>query len=154
MTLGLFVLIAWVMIIIFFLIPKSLDWKENMIMFFSLSIIIISLSTVLDLNLKLIQTSKKVEMFVPVWLFRNIIIPLIFIVFLNLFNFSKNKLKKIGIAALTIAGVFLIEKVTLITGIIKHTGWNQYYTLLTIITLMTFSFFFAKLVNRIGKGAK
>lgn len=149
MTLSLFVLIAWLTIIAFFLIPKSLTAEENIIMFFILNITIISINTILSLNLNLIKSSPKLDAFISSSIQRTTIIPICYLILLNLLFFCEKKAKKIAISILMILILSSIELLALWTGFKTYTGWNFFLTISTLSVLTLIYFFLAKFVKKI-----
>ncbi|QGU95351.1 hypothetical protein GOM49_09855 [Clostridium bovifaecis] len=149
MPLPLFVLIAWVTIIIFSIVPKKLDLIENIIMFFSVSIIEINISTIATLNLGLIENSKDPKMFISLLINRNITIPLWILIFINLTNALESNFKKISIEAITLFILVFVKLLALWTGVKVYTGWNSYYDVISLLGLMIFSTFFAKMLKKL-----
>lgn len=149
MILSLFVFIAWVIICIFFLIPKGLSIIDNIIIFFCFTIIVINIFTILDMTLRLIQHNDNPEMFISLVVQRNIIIPLGLVIYANLITFLKTRSKKIVITATTLLVLHFIELLTVWTNIKIYTGWNGYMDIATLAALMIFSVFLTKWIKKI-----
>jgi hypothetical protein len=148
LVLALFVSIAWMFISVFFLVPKSLSRAENIIVFFCLSMIVINIFTIPDLNLRLMQHSYKPELYISYLIQRSIIIPVSLLISINLIFHQLSMFKKIVIAIITLSILCFIELLTILTGIKIYTGWNGCLTIITLTTLITFSFFLSKWIKK------
>lgn len=151
MALIIFSLIAWLTITVLLLIPRKLDEKENILLFFLLTILIISFFTVLDLNLHLIESSKRVELFLGLWVHRNLILPVTLIIFLNLWECWESRYRKIGITLLTFGFLFFTEQLAVALDIKKYTGWNRAGSLLSIIAFMIIAYFLKSIISGIPR---
>jgi len=149
LVLSLFVLISWITISAFFLIPKSLLKVENIIAFFCLSMLVINLYTIPDLDFKLIQHSFKLELFICYLIQRNIIVPVILIISMNLIFLKLSIMKKIIIAIATLKILCSIELLSIWTGIKTYTGWNGYLTIIALTTLIILSIIISKCIIKI-----
>lgn len=139
LIIGLFTFIAWIIIILFSLIPKTLNILENIIMFFCISIIEINFYTILTLNLSLIQNSQDPKMYIAILINRNIIIPLSFLIFVNSYTFIKEKFKKLGVIVVTLSFLVFMDLFPLHIGMKVYRGWNGYLdTLVTVVFMILF----------------
>jgi len=150
-ALALFVFIAWIIISVYFFVPKRLSMEENTLLFFFFTIITTNMFTIVDLDLKLIQHSDKLDMFISFWIFRNIIIPLSLIIFVNSINTLKSKAKKF-VTLLVFLFLYSIDLLAFSIGLMTC-GSNLYLgsgVLLAI--LMLTAFLTMKLVSRLPEG--
>lgn len=144
MPIALFTFIAWVTIIIFSVIPKTLNILENIIMFFFISVIEINFHTLLTLNLNIVENSKDPKLFLAVLMNRSIIIPLSFLVFVNVHTFFKEKFKKLGVIFVTLSFLTFMDLLPLHIGMKVYRGWNVYLDTLITIVFMIFFVILAK----------
>lgn len=139
MQVALFALITWLIIIIFSVIPKTLNIIENIIMFFLISIIELNFYTILTLNLKIVENSKDPKLFFAVLMNRSIIIPLTFLIFINVYTFLKEKFKKLGVIVVTLSFLTLMDLLPLHIGMKVYRGWTGYLdALVSIVYLVLF----------------
>jgi len=148
-ALALFAFIAWVIITVFCLIPKRLLIEENITLFFIYNIIVINIYTILDLDLKLITPNNETDMFISLWLHRNIIIPLSLIIFVNLVINSTTRIRKSFTSVVAFLILYFIEVLTLWVNIKTYSGWNLYLTAVTMTALMLVAFMIMKLITKL-----
>jgi hypothetical protein len=144
MILGLFVFIFWINIIIFQLIPRKLTVVENSFLLFMVTILVINIFTITELNMHLVITNKKPSMYLCEWTFRTLIIPVSMMNFSNLVHQTQNQLLKWGIGALFFFEIGSVEFLTLQLKIKAYTGWNGYFTGLSFIFILLFTYFLMK----------
>jgi hypothetical protein len=149
LVLALFAFIAWLTIIVFSFIPKSLSTEENIIMFFILNITTISVYTILTLNLRLIEPSNALDAFIAQCIHRSLIIPLCLLTLINLTFSYDQKLKKITVSIIAILILNFIELLTVWASLKSFTGWNSFLTILSLIVLVVFFNVLARLLKRI-----
>lgn len=149
LVLALFAFIGWLTITVFFIIPKSLSTEENVIIFFILNITIISIYTILTLNLRLIEPSSELDAFIAQCIHRSLITPLCLLTLINLTSSYGEKLKKITASIIAILILNFIELLSVWTCMKSYTGWNPFLTILTLIVLVVFFNVLAKLIKRI-----
>lgn len=142
MTVGLFVFIAWIVISVYFYVPKQLGTKDNILLFFFLTIISMNIFTILDLNLNLIQHSNKTDMFISFWLHRNIIIPFSLTIFANFID-------KFFVTVSVFSILYLINLLAFWVGFISC-GSNLYQGSAIVLTVfMLLAFITMKLVTKL-----
>jgi hypothetical protein len=148
-----FMLIAWLTICIFFFIPKGLKRIGNILLFFFFTIIILNIFTILDLNLKLIEHSYRADLFISMWLQRNVIMPMCFMIFINLFTYYKSRFKKVAAFIITFLVLFLVELLIVRTGVKVYRGWNSYLTLARIAGTFALFILLEKFIRKIPERA-
>jgi hypothetical protein len=150
MVVSLFALLGWATIIVFFLIPKSLNTEENLILFFIINIITISIYTILTLNLRLLGSAENVASFIALWIQRSIIIPLCNLILMNLLPLYDNKLKKVITAVVITLILTFVDLLTLWVDVKTYTGWNAFLTAFTILVLVPFYYGLAKFIKKVS----
>lgn len=139
MQVALFAFITWLIIIIFSIIPKTLNVIENFIMFFLISIIELDFYTILTLNLNIVENSKDPKLFFAVLMNRSMVLPLSILTFVNLFIFLKGKLKKLGLIVITLSFLSLMDLLPIWLGMKVYNGWNgSLDALVSIVYLILF----------------
>ncbi len=144
MVLAIFVLIAWIIISVYLLVPKKLTLVENIFIFFSATILIINIATIVDLNLGLVQSSKVPEKFLAMWLQRNIIDPIFIVIFINFIFYNIRVIKKMGIMLIVILVLNLVEFVAIQLGVKTYKGWNTLFANISLATVLFISFLLIK----------
>lgn len=153
MTLALFVFIAWVIISVYFFVPKRLSTEENILLFCFFTIITINIFTILDLNLKFIQHNYKSEMFISFWIHRNIIIPLSLIIFVNLINNFNSKIQKFITTILIFSILYLIDLLAFGMALMTCYSSSLYLaSAILLVVLMLLAFLTMKLVTKLPEG--
>jgi hypothetical protein len=147
-----FVLITWVVICIFTLLPKSLSPVENIILYFLLVMSSTMSTTILALNLNLIVISDRIHIFFCFWLIRTIAIPLILLGGINIFLCYKNCWIKVLVLISCVVIALGIETLSHMKGLVTFTGWNQYYFMILVLFLFGLNYGMAKLLRKIGQG--
>ena len=152
MALALFVFIAWVIVSVYLFVPKRLSMEENILLFFFFTIITINIFTILDLNLELIQHSNKSDMFISFWIYRNIIIPLSLIIFVNFVDIFKSKMARIILTMFVFLILYLINLIAFGIGLMTC-GSNLYLgSAILLSILMLLAFLTKKLVTKLPEG--
>lgn len=146
MTVALFSLIAWITIIVFSLIRKSLSKIRNVILFFCFSIIIINLFTILTLNMEVIKNANEPELYFCILLQRSIIMPLSLLTYVNMSN-SQKKTRRILASVCTFVALFFIEMLLKWLNIKIYVSWSVLATIITIVLLIIISNLLTKLLD-------
>jgi len=153
MNLAIFVLIAWIIITVYLLVPKKLNLNETILLFFFYTIITITIFTIIDLNLKLIQHSNKTESFISLWVHRNIIIPMSLIILVNLILTFTSKVKKYISIILSFSVLYSIDLLAYWLGQKTYHGSNQYFASAILdTTLILIAYVMMKLVKKLPEG--
>jgi hypothetical protein len=149
LILAFFILITWAAISLFFLVPRSLTIEENTILFFIINIAISNMFIILTLNLKLVNYNTGYRSIVALFAFRNLIIPVCLLIFLNLAFYYSEKSKKIFAFIITLLLLSFIELLTQWTGIKIFSGWSPFYNIFIYILLALISFLLVKLLKKL-----
>ena len=86
MSLAIIALVAWLVMIVFVLVPKWLTLTDIFFLYFIVGIMTVSLFTLLDVNLHWVPVTRKVEKSLALDLCRFIIIPLLVIMAAGILN--------------------------------------------------------------------
>ena len=150
MSLAVCVLITWVVIIAFSLIPKKLDEIEMVFLFFVNTIFELSIFTIFHVNLKWILVNHSVEKSFADLVLRVVMIPVVFIITTNILLYQWKFLKWVIVAAI-IAGFLIINILVQKLGILKTHHWNPLYTLILFSSYAVFSRIMVGLFNMLAK---
>jgi hypothetical protein len=110
---------------------------ENFIMFFLISIIELNFYTILTLNLNIVENSKDPKLFFAVLMNRSIVMPVTFLIFINVYTFLKEKFKKLGVIVVTLSFLTLMDLLPLYIGMKVYRGWTGYLDTLVTVVFMT-----------------
>ena len=153
MALDLFIFIAWLIISVHLFVPKKLSTEENILLFFFFTIITINIFTILDLNLKLIQHSNKIDFFISFLIHRNIIIPLSLIIFVNCIITLKSRIEKIVTTVLIFLIVYLVNLIAFGIGLMTCYSSNLYLvSAIVLAVLMLLAFIIMELLTKLPEG--
>ncbi|MDQ1147228.1 FlaA1/EpsC-like NDP-sugar epimerase [Bacillus sp. SORGH_AS 510] len=104
--------------------PKKISLVNQLSMFFIISMLLINSMTILSLDKNLIEYTHEKEGFFAFILYRDLVYPLLFLIYLNLYK----QIKKDSIRVLLIIGMlatfFLIELTALKTKLLYYINWN------------------------------
>lgn len=148
MILALYAFIAWAALIVFTWMPKRLGKLDNILIFVSVSMVILDLFSRVTTNLGLIFYDEKPDKFYSMCIYRSIIFPLCLLIFANLLASAPKKAAKAAAASGILLFILLMEYLSLQTGIIKATGWNIYYSMIVLAGLMVLSAVLQKVLSR------
>jgi hypothetical protein len=141
MVISTYFFISWIVITIFALIPKPLKYTENIIILFIISIILTDYLTIVGYNYSFLNLTKKREHFLAFLLFRNIIIPLLLLVLVNIFYAVTSLKKRILFVFFLLFIMTVIERINTFFKLYSYSKWNVYlsigvYLLLIVLCLL------------------
>ncbi|QOR64765.1 hypothetical protein IM538_12940 [Cytobacillus suaedae] len=147
MALAVYVIITWLVILCFTLLPKKLSFIENSFVFLIMSIIIKNSFTIVGLNLKWIESNKEPEIFLAYFLYRTIIYPFALLFLVNIVNTSNRSLPKYLTTISVIFFIFLVEILGEKLNIYTYNEWNNWYSITEIILFAYLSFLATKFIR-------
>ena len=112
----------------FFYQRKSLTFLENSIVYMLITILTTNVMTIVKLNMKLIKVTENPLLFPAVLFYRDGIIPLLVLLFINMFY------KKISLKAKFIYFMVLytcsfgIEALLVFLHVLDYVNWNFFYS--------------------------
>jgi hypothetical protein len=133
-----FTLISIFVIAIFSLIPKKLQIREYIFIWFITTILLLNFFGFAGNYFQLIMGPKQLESYFTLILFRSIILPAIFLIFFTVyFSFDKKWLSMIG---LYIALVFM-EVLSQVFGLYDYKDWNFGLSMISLFIFQFVTFF-------------
>ena len=145
-------LLCFLFLIIYCNSHHKLSGKKVIVVFFSTSIVIMNLYTVIGMNLKYIMISLHSEEFVGFLLFRNLVLPLFFTMICGYLNSSQYKLKRGGHLLLFFSGITLLEIINLHFRVYTYNHWYFGLTLLMFLFVLLFILLVLHLYEKAGEG--
>jgi hypothetical protein len=124
MELTVYIIITWFVVTYFITALPEADLVKNIILYMLLIILLVSASTILYMNLELINLTKDRIKFVSVVLCRNVVTPLLLVIFSNIFCKLKTYLKKTASIILILFLLLSIELLNLQLCLHTYVRWN------------------------------
>ncbi|WP_029326559.1 hypothetical protein [Bacillus sp. m3-13] len=128
MELVIYLILTWFIATFFFFQKKRLLFIENLMLFLFFLFINKCVLTMISMNLSLIMYSKEPHLFICFWLQRNIIFPLILLIFVN-GVFTKSIGKKVTGGLFTLIVILLTEALAIHFSIIHYHMWSFFISL-------------------------
>jgi hypothetical protein len=146
MELVVFFFLSWLVISIFTVINKELDIVKSTFIFFIILVININFSWIINDELKLITIQEKWLPYTAYLFNRNIIIPIIVLLHLNLFIRNRSYTKKAIILLSSVLILLIISFISIRLNILEFKKWTFwfeaiYYLCLNLIALFSFILF-------------
>ncbi|WP_338448399.1 hypothetical protein R4Z09_19475 [Niallia oryzisoli] len=128
MSIAVLALLAWLVLIVFAIVPKGLTLTDMAFLYFLIVIITITLFTILDVNLHLVPLTRSVEGSFAMYIDRFIVIPFHILLSVCLLN-SHLKAKGKWILSLAIvSSLCAADRIYLWAGLITYHSWNEFYS--------------------------
>lgn len=135
MELVIYLILTWFIATYFFFQKKRLLFIENLMLFLFFLFINKCVLTMISMNLSLIMYSKEPYLFLCFWLQRNIIFPLILLIFVNGI-FRKSMGVKVTGGLFTVIVILLSEALAIHFSIIQYHMWSFFISLILAIAYL------------------
>lgn len=146
MGLPFLITITLIISIIFFLQKKSFSFTQNSIIFMMLTIVTTNYLTIMSLNIKWLKLTEGPFLFIGFILYRDFLIPLLVLIFINMF-FNTSKMKnKIFVFILLLLGLQAVELISIRFGIIEYVKWNLFLAAIINFLYLLIGLALAKIV--------
>lgn len=127
MILTVFIVIAWIITSIFWVQTKRLSLIDYLILWFINSIVIVSVRTLLSLNMGWVELSEGYAMSLTYLLRRSFIDPMFLLIAVNvLADETKRKMWKVIIVIAILGALNLLEYVMVKVGVLKFIHFNYF----------------------------
>lgn len=130
MTLTVMALFAWIVIIVFVLIPKRFTLADFIFLYFVCVVLTITLFSHLDVNVHWVPTTRDVEKSFALHICRFIEIPLLVIMSANILHSNFRSWRRWALTAVIIAVLILGDYLMRWTDMIEFVRWNVVYSVL------------------------
>lgn len=142
MELTLFIIIAWIIVAYFVSVLPSENLIRNLILYMVLIIFMTSVSTVISLDLGFIGITTNKVKYVAVIIYRNIITPLLLVIFNNIFSELKSYYSKIASITVILLLLSTLEFISLRLHLQVYIKWNfmlfiLFYSVSILIAIIT-----------------
>lgn len=146
MELVLYAIISWLVITYLFTTIQKIEVIRSIIMYSIVAILTVSSFTIISLNLKLIYITEDRTKFLSLLMSRNIIIPFLIIIFVNLFYRLTSYKKIVPIISLILL-ITLLEFINLKLQIYSYVQWNFALTFLINSLFVLTALILSKCIN-------
>jgi len=123
--------LALTLALVFYFQTKPFSFLQNSILYMVLTIITTNVITILSLNLKWIRPTDNPFLFPALLLYRDVIIPLLVLIFINGFHGNKVLWIRASYFLICFIGLLAMDLLFLICKIIGYTKWNLYFAAVT-----------------------
>lgn len=145
MLLTLHIILVWLVVGIFIILPNKIERESLLFVFMVSTIVILLTSSALYINLKLIVLSQEPALFLSYLLYRNILLPFLITICVTVI-FSNNR---IGTKVITItiisASVILIQRLDVTFGMMTFHHWSYFLDFSLFIVYFIISLLLTKI---------
>ncbi len=154
MSLAVLALMAWIVMIVFGVVPKGLALTELVFLYFVIVILTITLFTILDINLHWVPLTRQVEGSFAMYICRFIYIPLLVLMAASaLHSYSKAKWRY-GISAVVVLLLCGADRIYLRFDLLEFVKWNEFYSALMYGAFIMVIGSVARWFTGLGKGGR
>lgn len=146
MELAFYLSMSWLVITYLVAATHKKEVIRSILVYFIFSMLTVSTFTIVSLNLQLIHVTQDKTKFLSLLINRNVIVPILVIIFTNIF-YRMTGYKKIMPVVLLLTIVMLLEFINLKFQIYSYTGWSLALTFITDIFFISVAFIAGKCVN-------
>ena len=139
MGLVIFFIIAWIFISFFLVMRKGFPNRINLLNFISLQIFHINLFAIFSFKLKYFILSTNPVEFMSIILYRDLIIPIGLLIFINFLNRFKTLGQRIIMSGIILSLFLLGEQLLIIWKFISYRHWSFIHSVLFDSSLMIIS---------------
>lgn len=136
----------------FFFQRKPFTFLENSIIYMVMTILTTNVITILTLNFKLVKTTENPLLFPAVLIYRDGIIPLLVLIFINVFYTRLTNLKlKFFFFIIIFVSLNGIEALLIFLKVFEFTKWNFFYSVIVNSAYLFTGLGIAKIVLFVSK---
>lgn len=144
MSLAGLALMAWIVMIVFSMIPKGLTLMELLFLYFVIVILTITLFTTLDINLHWVPITRKIEGSFAMYICRFFIIPLLVLMAVCALLSRLKAMWRGAIALVIVLILCAADWVYLRLDLMKFARWNVLYSVLMYAAFVVFIWWIAR----------
>jgi hypothetical protein len=137
-------LIAWVVIIVFAVIPKGLTLTEIVFLYFFITIMTITLFTILDVNLRWATVTRDVEGAFAMYICRFIVIPFEILISVSVIRSRLKAIWRWVFTSTILLSLCLFDRVYLWADLLNYQHWNEFYSALMYEAFMVLVWWIAR----------
>ncbi|MDD9271579.1 hypothetical protein ACFPES_31560 [Paenibacillus sp. GCM10023248] len=130
MSIAILALMAWLVMIVFSLVPKGLTLTEMVLLYFVIVVLTITIFTILDVNLNWVPLTRKVEGSFAMYICRFFVIPLL-VLMAACVLLSNMKVKwRVVLSAIIVMVLSGADRIYLRLDLMEFVRWNVGYSVL------------------------
>jgi hypothetical protein len=129
MALAIIITLTILIFYIFFIQKKKLSFLQNSIVFMLMTIVTTNYITIMSMELKILKTSEDDFLFLFLLILRDIVIPLLVLIFINTYLHSPSMKKKVIFFIVILSILHGMDYLSVYFGVIKYVKWNFIYSL-------------------------
>lgn len=149
--LPLILVIALTLVLVFYFQTKRFTFLQNSIIYMVLTIITTNLITILTLNIQWIQPTDNPFLFPALLLYRDVIIPLLVLIFINVFHGTKVLWIRASYFFISLICLLSMDVILLICKILQNTKWNLYFAAMTNVGYLMIGLLIGKVLLYVVK---
>jgi hypothetical protein len=130
MVIAILALIAWVVLIIYSIVPKGFSLTEITFFYFVTGILTITVFSILDVNLQWVPVTRSVEGSFAMYICRFILIPIHILLSISVLHSNIRAKWRWIITATFVLLLCLADRIYLWAGLITYQKWNEIYSAL------------------------
>lgn len=143
-SLAVLAILAWLVMIVFAMVPKGLTLSEMVFMYFVIDIFTITLFAVLDVDLHWVPLTRTVEGSFAMYICRFIIIPLLILMAVCVLLSHMKAIWRWGLSAIIVLVLCGADWIYLRLGLIEYARWNEFYSALMYGVFMVLNWWIAR----------
>ncbi|MGG5252363.1 hypothetical protein ACQYAD_02315 [Neobacillus sp. SM06] len=142
--------IALTMIIghFFYYQKKALNFLQNSILFMALTLLTTNLMTIAAMNINKLKLTDDPYLFLAFPLYRDVILPIIVLIFVNAFILSDSLKIKSTLLAAYLFSSLAIDYIHIYFGVIGYTKWQIAFPVLFHSAYIASSLFIAQIITK------
>lgn len=130
MSIAVVALLAWLVLIVFAIVPKGFTLTEMVFLYFIIGILTITLFTILDINVHWVPLTRTIEGSFAMYICRFILIPFQILLSVCALNSHLKAKWRWGLAAISTLFLCMADRVYLWADLMTYRRWNGFYAAL------------------------
>ncbi|PKR85404.1 hypothetical protein [Heyndrickxia camelliae] len=136
MSIAVLALLAWLVLIVFAIVPKGLTLSDIVFLYFLIGIITITLFTILDVNLHWVPLTRSVEGAFAMYIDRFIIIPFAIILSVCILNSHLKAIWRWGLSATIVLFLCVVDRICIWADLITFQRWNEFFAVVMYVAFI------------------
>ncbi|EDL65549.1 hypothetical protein [Bacillus sp. SG-1] len=146
-----YIILTWLFSVFVYYLPKKILFIEAAFVFMVQAILLRNHYSILGLNLEYIQLPNKKDLFIAFILYRSFMLPIFFILLLNITLMTNKKIVKSAILTTGAVLLLLLEWMSHKAELVGYNNWNLLLQTCTNLLLVASTFISYQLIRRLMK---
>jgi hypothetical protein len=130
MSIAILALLAWLVLIVFAIVPKGFSLIEMVFLYFVTGILTITVYAILDVNLQWVPVTRSVEGSFAMYICRFIFIPFNILLSVSVLHSQMRAKWRWVITAAIVLLLCVADRIYLWADLITYQRWNEFYSAL------------------------